>query len=393
MRLFSSAALFSLLAVGCADDATSDTNAIPGDDSGSETLPDTNGADTTDAGAQADAGETLAVPEFGPDSSRRFVAYASTDDGLMRPRDLQFDPEAPQNLWIASQDNDGIVILFDAATDTQRSELFLDAFRDHFMEEVSSLAFGAAGTFGTCQESRNTYNNQAPPNDFMGPALWSSNLNVFAAVFQNPFDPFNLGSHLDMLHESPDCMGIEHYDDNQYYVFDGHNGNLVFYDFQVDHGPGQDDHSDGIIRRFPEVELTRVPDVPGHLVYDEVSNTLYIADTGAGRVIAFEPESGDFVQDLPFTEEVVLEYSEYADANWQVFADDLSRPSGIAFRDNRLFVGDHDTGEIIAYNATTGEELGRLDTGAGELMGIEIAPDGKLWFVDAEFDEVIRVEF
>lgn len=391
MRILPALVVLSLTAVGCGDDSETNTDIVPVEDGGTETPPDDN---NTDAGAGPDETELLAVPEFGPDATRRFVSYASPDDGLMRPRDLQFDPEAPQNLWIASQDNDGIVILFDAATGEQRSQLFLDAFRDHFMEEVSSLAFGAASTFGTCQESRNTYNGQAPPNDFMGPALWSSNLNVFAAVFQNPFDSANLGSHLDMLHESPDCMGIEHYDDNQYFIFDGHNGNLVYYDFQVDHGPGQDDHSDGIIRRFPEVELTRVAGVPGHLVYDEISNKLYIADTGASRVLVFEPESGDFVRDLPFSQEVVSEYSEYAGADWSVFADtNLSRPSGIAFRNNRLFVGDHDLGQIIAYDVTTGEELGRLDTGAGELMGIEIAPDGKLWFVDAEFDEVIRVEF
>jgi hypothetical protein len=57
-------------------------------------------------------------------------------------------------------------------------------------------------TFATCQESRNTYNDQAPPNDFMGPTLWPADFDVYA--HSNPeavaFVGSDLGSHIDMLH-------------------------------------------------------------------------------------------------------------------------------------------------------------------------------------------------
>ncbi len=341
--------------------------------------------------AAEDTASTLAVPEFGTDETRVIESFASEADGLDRPRDLEFNPDSPNDLWIVSQDNDGMVILFDAGTPDQRSDLRLDAFRNHFMEEVSSLSFGQPFTFGTCQESRNTYDGQGAPNDFMGPTLWPSDLEVFTTVFQDPAGP-DLGSHLDMLHQSPNCMGIAHYRDNEYFVFDGMNGHLVHYDFQADHGPGQDDHSDGIVHRYTDVELTRVASVAGNMQYHAETNMLYIADTGASRVIAFEVGSGERTGDLVPLNEPLEDFATYGNSNFSVFAfDGLQEPSGLWIHDGRLFIGDHGNGDIIAYDLATGEELGRMNTGAVELMGITVGPDGKLWFVDAGFNEVLRV--
>lgn len=346
-------------------------------------------ADVSDGSVGA---ERPLVPEFGTAETRVIAAFGSARDGLSRPRDLAFDPDHPQDLWVASQGNDGIVILFDAGSGAQRTELFLDAFRNHFMEEVSSLAFGQAGTFATCQESRNTYDGQAPPNDFMGPALWPTDLDLFASVFQNPFGS-DLGSHLDMLHGSPLCMGIAHYRENQYFVFDGYNEHLVYYDFVGDHGPGQDDHADGVIHRYVDLELTRVEGVPGHIEYDPESNRLFIADTGAGRIVAFEVGTGSRTRDLVPTNEPLADYAEFAGSAFTVFADEgLVRPSGVAIHDGRLFVSDHATGEIVAYDIETGIELDRVDTQSEELMGITVGPDGMIWMVDAAFDEVLRLQ-
>src|SRR5688572_30860417 len=96
--------------------------------------------------------------------------------------------------------------------------------------------------------------------------------------------PVTNGSHLDMLHQSPWCMGIAHWSGNVYFVFDGNNGHVVYYDFQADHGPGADDHSDGIVRRYLDAQVTRVPGVPGHLIVDKASSWLYVADTGGRRI-------------------------------------------------------------------------------------------------------------
>ena len=385
MRISSYVLTSALVLVGCGDDPAP---IVPAADSGVDT-----GTTPTDVAADT-AEETAPAPplvaEFGHEDTRQIRGYAGPSDGLMRPLDLEFNPESPTDLWVSSQDNDGIVILFDAGTDEQRTELFLDAFRNHFLEAVTSIAFGANSTWGSCQESRNTYDGQAPPNDFMGPALWPSDLDVFAAVFQDPFG-LDLGSHLDMLHASPNCMGIAHYQANQYFVFDGHNGHMVYYDFVIDHGPGQDDHSDGIIRRYPEVNLTRVEGVPGHMEYHAESNRVFIADTGAGRVLAYTVGTGTHERDLAEINEPLAEYSEYSGADFVTFVDGLQQPSGLAIHEGRLFIGDHATGVIHAYDIETGELLDSMDSGAEDLAGLEIGPDGTLWFIDAAFHEVLRV--
>src|SRR5690606_35478965 len=120
-------------------------------------------------------------------------------------------------------------------------------------------SFGLPGTFGTCQESRNTYNGMAPPNDFMGPTLWSSDLTVFAKM-----NPNGLGSHLDMLHNSPLCIGIAHESANRYWVVNGTTGGIDRYDFAVDDGIGNDDHSDGLTWRYAAGTMKRVEGVPSH---------------------------------------------------------------------------------------------------------------------------------
>ena len=168
-----------------------------------------------------------------------------------------------------------------------------------------------------------------------------------------------LGSHLDMLHQSPLCMGIAWARDNVYWTFDGASGSISRYDFQADHAPGYDDHSDGIIARYVAGQVRRVANVPSHLEIDRAANRLYIADTTLTTVVS----SG------------------------------LERPSGIALSGNTLFVTDNANGRISAFDKRTGERLDYLDTGvpAGGLMGITVDPQGRLYFVDAVGNRVIRV--
>jgi len=112
------------------------------------------------------------------------------------------------------------------------------------------------------------------------------------------------GSHMDMLHESPFSVGIAHHNNNQYWVFDGHGhglgtGHLVFYDYNQDHGPGSTYHSDGIVRRYLDVTLTRVAGVHSGMGLDWKKNWLYIADTGNNRVIRVNVNTGTTYQWLP----------------------------------------------------------------------------------------------
>ena len=91
--------------------------------------------------------EPIIVPEFGRVNERKIETVAYRSDGLSHPRDLEFDPDNPSNLWIVDRDWDGNIILFDAGTDTQRVDRLRDMAASHFMDEVSSIAFSNQRSF------------------------------------------------------------------------------------------------------------------------------------------------------------------------------------------------------------------------------------------------------
>jgi hypothetical protein len=342
-----------------------------------------------------------------------FERIGDDDDGLNTPRDLAFNPDVEGELWVVNRTDDSVTIFNGAGTDDQDSEHLVDPFAMHFMDEVSSIAFGAAMhdgsdslNFGTCQESKNDYNGQDPSggNSFMGPSLWSSDRDIFAESFPEAVAYLSdlygmyvdLGSHLDMLHESPLCMGIAHDYDNVYWVFDGYNESIYRYDFQEDHGAGYDDHGDGIMGRYVEGEVDYEADVPSHMVLDQESRLLYIADTGNNRIAILDTETGEEGRNLMKAEAPHTEHFEVDDAEIWTFIDGddfgMEAPSGIALVDNVIFVTDNETSEIIAFS-TDGVELDRLDTelDEGALMGIYATSLEELWIVDASDDRVYRI--
>ena len=332
------------------------------------------------------------IAEFGV-GTPGFTVIADARSGLDVPRDLEFNPARPNELWVVNRAYDGTVMYTNPGTPQMTSFRVRDKWALHFMEEVSAIAFNEEGLFGTSQESINTYDGQGTGNFFMGPALWTSDTGIYSKQDLQGWG--ELGSHLDMLHESPNGMGIAHDHDNAYWYFDGYRGNIVYYDFQQDHGPGHDDHSDGIVRRYVDANVQRTPGVPGHMILDKESGWLYIADPGNSRITRLNTKTGARVSDGDFDGsqmEDLVEYSNYGNATYEVLVDDgLTRPSGIALHNDRLFVTDFETGEIIAYDLT-GRELNRIQTPAEEIMGLTVGPDGNLWYVDAEKNQVVRID-
>lgn len=342
------------------------------------------------SGSSSGAGETEGpspVAEFG----RTFTVIGTADDGLNAVRDLEFNPMAPEQLWTFNMLSHGTVIYFDPGTPQQTSEERIDAYGQHFMAYVSSAAFGDQNNFATCNESRNEWNvGPQAADDFMGPALWPADLEVFAKVGQE-FPPGQMeGSHLDMLHQSPLCMGIAHEVDNVFWAFDGKSEHVVRYDFQADHGPGGSHHGDGIIRRYLGTDVTRVANIPGHMEVDHASGLLYVADTGGGRVMRLDTATGTNMGALPGDKDGGT-YEKVEGADWQVFAEGLGQPSGLALHAGRVFVTDHKTAEIVAFDLD-GAEIDRLKTPAKRLMGVTVGPDGKLWYADAGGNQIVRVD-
>jgi hypothetical protein len=378
-----SLALLFLVVAACGDEPAADEGLDGTEAGGTEGDGDGDGDPTGDGDGDGDA-----VPEFGD----QFTVIGTAADGLSAPRDLAFAPGAPNQLWTFNTAIHGTVIYFDPGTEQQSSEVRVDAYGQHFMAFVSSAAFGDNGNFSSCQESHDEWNvGPQEPDDFMGPTLWSADLDIFAVVGQE-FPPVDQeGSHLDMLHQSPLCMGIAHDVDNVYWVFDGFNGNIVRYDFQTDHGPGGGDHTDGIIRRYLDATVTRVANVPGHMELDHQSGMLYVADTGGGRIMRLDTASGSNTGPLPNNWDGATEYSGWEGADWQQLVGGLDEPSGLALHEGRLFVSEYGSGDIVAFDLQ-GNELGRMSTPAQSLMGIELGPEGRLWYADPVANEIVRVD-
>jgi len=327
----------------------------------------------------------------------RVEVLANRADGLRVPRDLALDPEHPGRLWVVNREDDSVVILHDVDDPQALREKRIDPYALHFMDEVSSIEFGDPGLFGTCQESVNTYDGAAAPNDFMGPTLWSADLEVFG--YSNPSAVAavgeDLGSHLDMLHESPLCMGIAWERDNIYWTFDGKSSSITRANFMQDHGIGFDDHSDGRMQRFVEGEVRRVAGVPSHLVYDRTSGRLFIADTGNQRVAVLDISEARSVGRVETVEPGTVLWRMQG-ATLTTLADastaGLEAPSGLALHDEHLYVTDNETGRITALTRS-GEVVDWLDTGLerGALMGVELDASGRIYLVDAVRDRVLRL--
>jgi hypothetical protein len=335
----------------------------------------------------------------------------TSGNGLNTPRDLAFSPAVDNELWVVSRTDDSVTIFSDAGTDDQTSRKVIDPYAQHFMEEVSSVAFGAAlfsgsdlPNFGSCHESLNTYNGYGDENEFMGPSLWSSDPDVFGesnpeavAYLSDLWDMYaDLGSHLDMLHESPLCMGIAWETDNVYWVFNGFSGAINRVDFQDDHGIGWDDHDDGIISRYISGEVSRVPDVPSHLEMDPTTAFLYIADTGNNAIKVLDTTSGTRGGNL-FSQEPRVDHFTMDDAAVWTLIDGsehgMEQPSGLAIVEDTLLITDHGTGVIHAFDLE-GNPIDWVDTGLGEgaLMGIIARSLNDIWVVDAKDDRVLRLQ-
>ncbi len=322
------------------------------------------------------------------------TVIANSSDGILVPRDLDFHPILSNyDLWVVlkSTESSGgkTVKISNAGLGNQTELVQQDGNAYHFMSLPTGIAFSENENFATSPGVYDANHDGGAP--FTGPALWSSDPLIYAQPSGGN------GSHLDMLHESPYSMGIAHEAANAFWVNDGQNNCVTRYDFTGDHGAGNSDHSDGIVRRYSGLGLVEDPahHVASHLVLDKTTNWLYIVDTGNDRILRLDITSGSATGTFtPY--EGTAESSIYGGYTSSVFVSSgLTEPSGIDVIGNRMIVSDHATGEIIIYDiaGSTGVELGRIQTGASGVMGVKVGPDGKIWYVNATTNQVIRLEF
>lgn len=369
------------------------------------------------------------------------------------PRDLQFHPSNPNELWVANSGTaDNSVLTFwaepsaHATTGSFRAVRVADRAKYHYMASVSSLAFGVGGRFATCQESMNDYDGLTARgfpegmggNRFMGPSLFESDparrVNSMGELCSSSelHDATELGPpnsksecflrHIDMLHESPLCMGIAHdpeqfsscqgghatVQQNVFWTFDGYGrpdqvptadvprrGMLMRYDFERDHGGCNEylcaDHGEAEVRRYEDVVLTRLPGVASHIVLGGGGHRdLWIADSGAGRLLRVDPDSGRVARTAIYewpiysSSHLHFNYKVWSCTTYEVFADantpglltaDAAEfvPSGVALGDDVVYVSNHATGNVIAFDVYTGEVVATVQTGRTRaLAGLEV---------------------
>lgn len=377
-------------------------------------------------------------------------------------------------------------------TDLQGVKHVIDPWSTHFLAEASSIAFGSTHipnwdgpsepggpddprSFATCGESRNEFKGCRAQQDFMGPALWSAAPEFYGESNDTAIDYLakeickdepeekkqeciaetkkwlDLGSHLDMLHESPNCMGVAWERANVYWVFDGCGGmkwnpaklkpvpggdagrgndpsftssdepldaiddcsaagDIVRYDFGRDHGPGYDNHCDGGIERYAKGVVKHVPGVPSHMQFDQNLGRLYIADTGNNRILVLDPEKagkgreplrplredekdGCTTHDLVVPQARLMTLVDGGKLGLCGGSACMARPSGLVLLDDVFFVTDNALGRVLGFARDDGTLRDWLDleVSAGALMGIEADAEGRLYLVDAEANKLYRI--
>src|SRR5205814_2380413 len=210
-----------------------------------------------------------------------------------------------------------------------------------------AIAWGDQLLFSSCGEGlTDNYEDVAIP--YAGPVLWSSDPSIFGVTPK----PKQNGTHIDMLHETPYCMGLAHESANIFWAFNGDAGSLDRVDFHQPHAPGGEDHSDGEVHRYVTGSLKRVPEVPSQLAYDSGRGLVYVADTGNSRVLSVDPSTAKAGGDIRVFETLQASGTmDGASVHELVPAGTLQQPSGLSFVDDVLYVTDNATSLIYTFDA------------------------------------------
>jgi hypothetical protein len=321
---------------------------------------------------------------------------ANSNQDVVVPRDLDFHPEMSRNeLWVINKETEAgggtTVTFFDVGESGQTHVWKEDANNWHFMSLPTGIAIGDNGNWANSPGVFDANHNGPPP--FTGPALWSTDLTIYAEPSGGN------GSHLDMLHESPYSQGIAHEIANVYWVVDGFSSEVVRYDFVDDHGPGNSYHGDGRVLRYGEFTVTKDPGnhIVSHCVLEKNSGMLYVVDHGGQRVVRMDINTGTVGGSPTYQSgESLAQHEMVTGYTWDVIINSgLIEPAGIEVIDNRLLVSDHATGEIIIYDISdpaSTPELGRIAATTPGIMGIKVGPDGRIWAVNATTNSLLRIE-
>ena len=314
----------------------------------------------------------------------------NSSDQIDEPRDLDFHPNG--DLWVTNtgtETSGGSTVKVENPGVVGQSDLWeQDGNAWHFMSLPSGIAFSNNGNFAT---STSVLDANHQGNSFTGPTLWSSDPLIYAKPSGGN------GSHIDMLHESPHCMGICSEEENVFWVYDDYNKDIVRYDFVEDHGPGNSDHDDGEVLRYQGMGLSAINHtIVCHLVLDKNKKWLYFTDGSNQRVMRLDITTGNLGGTPSWgPQETLAEYQKVTGFTFEeVVTTGLVQPAGIDMIDDRLVVTDYSNGDIIFYDVSSmpATEIGRIETNEPGIMGTVIGPNGKIWYANATLNKIVKIE-
>lgn len=346
------------------------------------------------------SGACLALPpgnEIGyRDGSAASVAFTEVyaTGAAAQPVDLTFHSDRTDELWVVGYGDDSIHVGSAIGSDGAAWKRILDPAARHFMHKPPALAMGTAERFGTCGDNDNSQNSGGADGSatlFMGPSLFSTDLTVLGKKTAG-----GLGSHEDMLHNTPLCRGIAHVSANTFWVFNAYDRSLDKYKFNTDHGPGNDDHSDGEIYRYAAGKVKGADDTtPSHVFFDADDGFLYVADTGNARVVRLDTTKGTKGASLerqmePLKDDGMMNGT---DVEVVVAAGTLTKPSGLEIHAGLVYVTDAADSTFHVFDKA-GAPVRSLatDLPAGSLAGFTFGPDGKIYFTDKVGGRVMRID-
>lgn len=390
MRLL---ALSALALAACADEPCpagssrgADDLCVLDEDGGAGGTDGSDGADTTDGSdGTSGTGEGVALLGGGAHtlSAVDVSVMADEDDGLVKPRDLAFNPtSAETQLWITDRHDDAMVIIRNPGTDMHSAWRSSGIDRQHWLAQPVALAFGDNGYLATAHDDDGGARDGEDASFLMGPTLWDSDLAAFDG---------GRPSHLDMVHDPANMGGIAWETGNAYWVHDGYNQCITRMNFNEPHEPGGTWHDDAVVDRYACGLVGYVPDVPAHMVFDHDTGLLWIADPAKGHVASLDPTEWAPDGDVNGTDAAARTVMAGGELR-ALDAPDLEEPSGLALYDGVLLVSDPATSKILAYSQD-GELLDWLDTElpTGALGGLEVGPDGALWVVNRADAQILRI--
>lgn len=321
-----------------------------------------------------------------------FTLVADEDDFLLEPQDLDFNPIRPFELWVVNKGIEGkgghTVTFSNAGSENQQNDSRQDVGAWWYMALPTAISFSDNGNWVTSPGILDANNSGGI---LTGPTLWTSNLSIYGKPQATTY-----GTHIDAQPYCPLSMGATWDSANAFWLFDGYHKHLVRVDFSQPHDPGEGDHDDGRIFRYPEVELIRGSLVPCHLALEEAHKWLYIVDGINRRVLKVDTKSGRKTKELDrYIGEPLAEHAQIEDVVFEEIvprSDLLKRPCGIEIVENRLFVTDYENGNIVCFDAVSGSHLATVSTGEAGIMGIKLGPDNKLWYVNSITNEVRRLD-